>query len=217
MALHFVSGFPTKDGMEIQTIVFDFGNVVGFFDYARAITRLAPHAGITAEAIRTSVYGGELEDAYESGRVSTAEFLGRLRQLCQLRCNDEEAGAAFADIFWPNEAVCALVPRLKPRYRLLLGSNTCDLHARQFRQQFADTLRHFDALVLSHEVGARKPTAAFYEHARRLAGCTPQECLFIDDLPANVHGAVACGWQGIVYRGFDDLRQRLTTLGILAP
>jgi putative hydrolase of the HAD superfamily len=213
--LHFFPGFPTKDGMEIQTIVFDFGNVLGFFDYARAIARLAPHAGITAEAIRASVYGGELEDAYESGRIGTTEFLCRLRQLCQLRCTDEEAGAAFADIFWPNEPVCTLVPRLKPRYRLLLGSNTCDLHARQFRRQFADTLRHFDALVLSHEVGVRKPTAAFFEHARDLAGCGPQECLFIDDLRANVDGAVACGWQGIVYRGFDDLNQRLTALGIL--
>jgi putative hydrolase of the HAD superfamily len=201
--------------MKIQTIVFDFGNVIGFFDHSPAISRLAAHASVDAATIRSSIYGGDLEDAYESGRISTAEFLQQLRTLCQLRCSDEEAGAAYGDIFWPNEPLCALVPQLKPRYRLLLGSNTSELHSRQFRRQFADTLRHFDALVLSHDVGVRKPKAAFFEHTRRLAGCAPQACLFIDDLPANVKGAIACGWQGIVYHSFDDLRQRLSELGIL--
>ena len=33
------------------------------------------------------------------------------------------------------------------RYRLLLGSNTNELHARQFRGQFAEILRHFDRLL----------------------------------------------------------------------
>src|SRR5207244_2214206 len=96
---------------------------------------------------------------------------------------------AFGDIFWPNDEVCALVPRLKERYRLLLGSNTTELHARRFRQQFADILGHLDALVLSYEVGARKPKAAFFEHCQRQAGCESHQCLFIDDLSANIEGA----------------------------
>jgi FMN phosphatase YigB (HAD superfamily) len=106
------------------------------------------------------------------------------------------------------------VPRLRPRYRLLLGSNTNELHARQFRRQFADTLRHFDALVLSHEIGVRKPAAAFFQHCTSLAGCAQEQCLFIDDSPANVEGARACGWQGLVYAGADDLKRRLQELGV---
>jgi FMN phosphatase YigB (HAD superfamily) len=200
--------------MRIKTIVFDFGRVVSFFDHRLTISRLAGHAGLPAAEMHTQLFDGPLEDDYESGRISTSEFLRRVRELCRLTCPDEIIAAAWADIFWPNEEVCALLPRLKPRYRLLLGSNTNELHARQFRDQFADWLRHFDALVLSHEIGVRKPRAGFFEHCLRLAECAPAECLFIDDLAANVAGARACGWQGIVYTNFPDLCQQLTALGI---
>jgi putative hydrolase of the HAD superfamily len=200
--------------MPIKTIVFDFGRVVGFFDHRLTTNCLAEHAGLAVEEMHTLLFGGALEDDYESGRISTREFLQRVRQSCRLTCPDEIIATAWADIFWPNPEICALLPRLKPRYRLLLGSNTNELHARQFRGQFADWLRHFDALVLSHEIGVRKPKAGFFEHCTRLAGCAPAESLFIDDLASNVAGAQACGWQAIVYSGFDDLCKQFAALGI---
>jgi putative hydrolase of the HAD superfamily len=202
----------------IKTIVFDFGNVLGFFDYSLTTERLARHTNLSADAIRRLVYGGELEDDYEAGRITSVEFLRRVRDACALTCPDDVLSVAFADMFWPNEAVCGLVPRLKPDYRLLMGSNTNELHSRHFLQQFADTVRHFDALVLSHEVGARKPRAEFFRHAQQLAGCAADECLFIDDLPANVAGARALGWQGIVYSRETDLPAELARQGVrLAP
>ena len=106
---------------------------------------------------------------------------------------------------------------MKRGYRLVLLSNTNELHARQFRRQFADTLAHFDALVLSHEVGLRKPCADIYAHCHRLADCPPSQCLFIDDLPANIEAARACGWQGIVYQRGLDLRRELRKLGVEVP
>jgi putative hydrolase of the HAD superfamily len=193
----------------IKTIVFDFGNVLGFFDPHQVCARLAAHAALPADELRRRLFGGPLEDEYESGRLSTEAFLDRLRQECGLCCPEEVLVRIYGDMFRPNHEVCALVPRLRPNYRLLLLSNTNDLHARHFRRQFADTLRHFDALVLSHEVGLRKPAPGLFAHCQRLAGCAAAECLFIDDLPANVAGARACGWRGIVYRDPADLRARL--------
>jgi putative hydrolase of the HAD superfamily len=196
--------------MAIKTIVFDFGKVVGFFDHRLTTHRLAPHSGIPADAIHAYLFGGPLEDDYESGRLSTPEFLKLVCDQCQLRCSGEELARSWADIFWPNLDVIALLPRLKPYYRLLLGSNTNELHTRQFREQFADAFRHFDALVFSYEIGVRKPEPGFFQHCQRLAGCDAEECVFIDDLPANVAGAKACGWHGIVYTGIEDLRRELT-------
>jgi putative hydrolase of the HAD superfamily len=199
----------------IQTIVFDFGNVVGFFDYRLTLERLIGHTELSADALRDSFYGTNLEDDYESGRLSTAAFLEKLRAIGRLRCADEYLATAWADIFRPNPEICALLPTLKPRYRLLLGSNTNELHARQFRNQFADHLRHFDALVLSYEIGVRKPQAGFFQHCERLAGCAARHCLFIDDLPANVVAARALGWHGIGYTGIDELRAQLKALDVL--
>jgi putative hydrolase of the HAD superfamily len=201
----------------IETIAFDFGQVIGFFDHGCTLGKLAQFTDMPAAEMFAAIYDSELEDEFEAGRIAPEEFLGRFRTLCRLRddCEDAFLRTAFGDIFWPNDEVCALVPRLRPRYRLVLGSNTNPLHARQFVPQFRDVLRHFDGLVLSHEIGARKPQPAFFDHCRRLTGSRPERCVFIDDLPANVAGARACGWKGIVYTGGDALLDALAKLGVV--
>jgi putative hydrolase of the HAD superfamily len=46
----------------------------------------------------------------------------------------------------------------------------------------------------------------------------PEECLFVDDTPANVAGAIACGWQGIVFHGdASELEEKMKQHGIQLP
>ena len=210
--------------MAIRAVVFDFGNVIGHFSREKAARQLAAfsRAGRPVEGhplervIADYLHDGELEDAFESGRLTPAEVLGDLCRRFDL-CGEAAALAlAYADMFAPNDEVCSLVPALQGRYRLLLLSNTNALHYPHFRRQFADTLDRFDALVASHEVGYRKPDPRIFRHAQALAGCDAGACLFIDDLPANVTGAVACGWKGIVYCPGGDLRGRLASVGVRA-
>jgi putative hydrolase of the HAD superfamily len=201
----------------VKTIVFDFGKVVSFFDHRLVSRRLAAWTDVPEPDLFAYLFGGPLEDAYESGRLGTDAFLDTVHAECRLRCTRDELARAYADIFWPNADVCALLPRLAGRHRLLLLSNTNELHARQFLPQYRETLAAFDALVLSHEVGHRKPKREVFEHCQRLAHCAPGECLFIDDLPANVEGARAFGWQGLVYHDAERLRRDLAGCGILTP
>jgi putative hydrolase of the HAD superfamily len=201
--------------MSIATVVFDFGNVLGHFSHRKAAEQLAAYSRTaTADEVQALVFNGQLEDDYESGRLSTADLLALLRERFGLSGTDAELGRALADMFTPNHEVCELVPLLKARYRLLLLSNTNELHYQQFRPQFAHVLDHFDALVVSHEVGWRKPAPEIFQHAQRRAGCPAAACLFIDDLPDNVAAARACGWQGLVYRRGDDLRRALAEVGV---
>lgn len=201
----------------MKTIIFDFGNVIGYFDHRLASQRLAEHAGVPVSEVHSILWGGSLEDDYEAGRLSTAEFLGRVRETCRIRCGEEELIALYSDIFYaPNPDVVALLPQLKRRYRLLLASNTNDLHAQQFISQFRDALRPFDALLLSHQAGARKPHLQFFQYCQRFAGCPPHECLFIDDLAANVAGARSHGWHAVQYTSFPELEEQLRVLEILA-
>jgi putative hydrolase of the HAD superfamily len=200
--------------MSITTIVFDFGNVLGLFSHRKAAEQLAVYGG-TPEAIQAFFFTGNLEDTFELGRMAADAYTNLVRDACRLSCTDEQFRAAFADMFTPNESVCALVPYLKRRYRLFLLSNTNVLHAAQFRRQFEATLGHFDALVLSHEVGLRKPDRRIYEHCRGVAGRPSHECLFIDDLEANVAAARACGWKALHYRPGEDLLRRLAEHGIV--
>src|SRR5436305_12426 len=113
--------------MAIQTLIFDFGNVLGFFDHRLTTDRLAPHTDLPVADLHAALYGTDLENAYESGQIPTRDFLRQVHQRCGLRCSEEQVAAAWADIFRPNADVCALIPQLKTRYPLLLGSNTNDL------------------------------------------------------------------------------------------
>ncbi len=198
----------------MRTILFDFGNVVGYFDHRLAIRQLVRHCDLTEAAIFAAIYGGDLEDDFEAGRISGEEFIRRACAAIGYRGRPDEFRTAFVDIFTPNREVCALIPRLKGRYRLVLASNTNELHAPFFQKSFADVLRHFDAIGLSYEAGARKPHPDFYRHCQELVRCPRHECLFIDDLPDNVAGARAFGWNAVQYTGYPELLEQLRRHGI---
>ncbi len=207
--------FITTNGMTIRTIVFDFGNVLGFFSHRRAMEQLLAYSqGVNADTIQSLFVDGKLEDDYERGAIDSAAFRALVCERCRLTCGDAQFDAAYADMFTPNPETCNLVPKLKRHHRLVLLSNTTEVHSRWFRRQFADVLAHFDSMVLSFEIGIRKPDRAIYEHCLTVAGCAASECLFLDDIPVNVEAARACGWDGIVYRPDDGLTERLAALGV---
>jgi putative hydrolase of the HAD superfamily len=191
--------------MNPRAIVFDFGNVIGFFSHRRATERLAPLSKLDADTFHRFVFGSVLEDRYERGAISTEEFRSTIKQECGLSCADDFFDEAYGDIFWHNRALCDLLPELASRYPLLLLSNTNELHARKFLVQFKDEFHYFRHLLLSHEVRARKPERAVFETATRLAGCRPEEILFFDDIECHVAGARAFGWNAVVFRGVEDL------------
>lgn len=198
----------------MKTIIFDFGNVVCFFDHYRALNKLRAFSPLSPEEMYNLVYASELEDQIERGHLTVPAFLNRVRQLWQLRCDVEFLGHALGDIFSINPEICELIPKLKGRYRLLLGSNTNAIHARKFLAQFASTFRHFDALVLSYEVGTRKPDADFFHACHRHAQAKTSECVFVDDLPANIEGARSIGFHGIQYQPNNGLLDAMRALGV---
>jgi epoxide hydrolase-like predicted phosphatase len=70
----------------------------------------------------------------------------------------------------------------------------------------------FDAVVLSAEVGMRKPEARIFQHAAGLLGLDPAECVFIDDVQANVDAAAACGMTGVWHTDAASTARALTQL-----
>lgn len=55
----------------------------------------------------------------------------------------------------------------------------------------------FQSWTFSAVVGCCKPDPRIYAAAERDLGLEPARILFVDDLPANVEGALACGWQAV--------------------
>jgi putative hydrolase of the HAD superfamily len=76
-------------------------------------------------------------------------------------------------------------------------------------------LRHFDAYVLSYEVGAMKPEPRIYAAAIEAAQCAPQECFFTDDIPEYVEGARQAGIDAVVFEGAEALERELRARGVV--
>jgi putative hydrolase of the HAD superfamily len=76
----------------------------------------------------------------------------------------------------------------------------------------ADFPALFDAVVISHEVGMRKPEARIFRHAVGLLGLAPEQCVFVDDIKANIEAAEALGMTGIHHEDPETTAGRLTEL-----
>jgi FMN phosphatase YigB (HAD superfamily) len=61
----------------------------------------------------------------------------------------------------------------------------------------------FDVVIDSECAGVKKPEPAIFRIALEATNCRPEQCVFIDDKPANVEAAARLGMAGIVY-SYDD-------------
>jgi epoxide hydrolase-like predicted phosphatase len=57
----------------------------------------------------------------------------------------------------------------------------------------------FDQIVISGEVGLRKPDAEIFRMATERIGLPAGECVFVDDLPGNIQAAEGVGMRGVLH------------------
>jgi putative hydrolase of the HAD superfamily len=136
--------------------------------------------------------------ALERGECSGAEF----EQILAAHLFRVDGGAVAArGLLQRMFAASARVPAMYEVIRALRGtglrtallSNSwgCDEYPR------GDFPGLFDTVVISGECGMRKPEEGIFLHTARILGLDPRECVFIDDIEANVAAAEACGMTGV--------------------
>lgn len=70
----------------------------------------------------------------------------------------------------------------------------------------------FEVVVLSGEVGLRKPEPAIFGLTSQRLGLPPQACVMVDDLAHNVRASVAAGMVGVHHRTYDETVGELEAL-----
>jgi epoxide hydrolase-like predicted phosphatase len=112
------------------------------------------------------------------------------------------------DQFEHAPAMAALVLRAK-RAGLLTGllSNSW---GNEYPREGWDQM--FDAVVISGEVGMRKPEPEIYRHVLDLLGVRPEETVFVDDLRPNIGAAEALGFVAVHHTSYDETAATLEEL-----
>lgn len=93
--------------------------------------------------------------------------------------------------------------------RLFILSNASDAFYEYFPRLLP--LDFFDGIVVSADIHLLKPGREIYEYLLNKYGLQAVECLFIDDMPQNVEGAIAAGMRAMQFRGgYEQVLQRLS-------
>jgi putative hydrolase of the HAD superfamily len=70
----------------------------------------------------------------------------------------------------------------------------------------------FDGVVISGEVGIRKPAPEIYALGARSIGVQPRACVFVDDLPFNLTPAAELGMATVLHRTAEETLAELERL-----
>jgi putative hydrolase of the HAD superfamily len=70
----------------------------------------------------------------------------------------------------------------------------------------------FDAIVISGEVGMRKPEPEIFGHVLDLLGVQAEETVFVDDLDHNVRAAAELGLVAVHHTSYESTAAELEAL-----
>ena len=201
----------------IRNIVFDMGNVLIRFDPPYFMDR----AGITDPEDRElilrelflSVEWAQMDAGILTEEKAEPLILARIPE--KLKSKVSDLLYHWADGRDEIPGMKELVRRLKDAgYGIYLLSNASAAQHRYWPHY--EVSRYMDGKLISCDVKVVKPCHRIYRLFTDQFSLIPEECLFIDDAPANAAGAVACGWKGIVFHGdAAELEHKIREQGIM--
>lgn len=198
----------------IRAIIFDLGKVIVPFDFNRGYKLIAPMAGCEAAEIPERLRAYDIVQRFESGQIEPRPFVEEISRILGIDCSYDRFCEIWSSIFLPETLLSdAFLEALHRKNRLVLLSNTNVIHFNMVREAYP-LLRHFDAYILSHEVGAMKPSPKIYAAAVEAAQCNPEECFFTDDIAAYVEGAKQFGIDAVQFESEEQIGKELKRRGV---
>ncbi len=197
----------------VKNIIFDFGQVlVRFAPYEIASCYVANEAD--RRLLEQVVFDRKYWDRQDAGTITNDEMIASV-------CADLPAHLhrVVADIVhtWiyhipPIPGMEDLLVELKGAGKQLYLLSNIGKTFIEKKDEFP-ILSHFDGCVFSADVGIIKPAREIFECLCNRYGLNPAECVFIDDLAANVAAAKSYGIHALQFFGDPkELKARLFAL-----
>lgn len=193
---------------EIDTVVFDVGNVLVAFQPQRILEEVFPGEPEKHALLLDKVFHSPCWIMLDRGTLSLDEAADAMAGLDQsLRPEIRHLLDAWADLKHPiPEGVETLRLCKAKGKRCLILSNYRAESFRQIEEKF-DFFRLADGMVISSRVHLLKPSAEIYHYLLDHFHLDGNRTLFIDDAPANIEGALRCGIQGLCFNAPGKLER----------
>ena len=188
----------------IRNMVFDIGNVLMDFRWKEYMRSLFGENEALIQTINQGIWHNGCWAAMDKGEMDGAATLRSAVAFApqyekEIKLTLDRVALAFHKFGYA-------VPWLKELKRMGLNVYYLSNYSAFSIAANPDVLNfipYMDGGVFSFEVKAVKPDPEIYRCLCDKYDLKPEECLFTDDVPANVKGAQACGFQGIVFEGYE--------------
>ena len=199
----------------IKNILFDMGNVLIHFDRRVFLDRLdisEEDKQLLLREVFLSVEWVQMDRG--TLREETAEPLMCRRLPEHLHDAVHQLVSCWDEPMLPVAGMAELVQELKENgYGIYLLSNA-SVRQHEYWPQIPGW-QFFDGKIISADEKVMKPHPDYYLRALEKFSLIPRECFFIDDVPANIEGALYCGIPGTVFhKDVTLLRRQLRAAGV---
>ena len=185
----------------IKAVIFDYGGVMKKSGHP-LIVYVAKICGVSEEVLDTKkVEIREIGRQLVKGLISDEQLWKEIGEIISkpIPNDSTELAKKFYKeslVFLPG--MIDLVKKLKSRkIKTAVLSNISKSNAELIREK--NGYNGFDEVVLSYEVGMRKPELEIYTLTVNKLGMKPEECLFIDDAEGNLVPAEKLGMKTVLF------------------
>lgn len=200
--------YPEMPWDELDTIVFDVGNVLLAFSPQQLMKELVPDRPDLYDTLNTRVFRSPYWVMLDHGTLALEEAIEAMtgREL-SLKPYVRQVMENWRDLKGViSEGVDALKAAKAHGKRVYVLSNYHS-DSFQFAREKYDFFDLVDDFLVSSRVGLLKPDLAIYRLAQERFQLLPERTLFIDDTPANIEAALYAGWQGFCLNAPGKLRR----------
>ncbi|MBI2142851.1 HAD family phosphatase [Candidatus Woesearchaeota archaeon] len=203
---------------DVKAVISDLGSVLVNVDHSNMYAGFSRYSSLPAEEIARHfdprVLKG-LEIELGTGKLPPHRFYELMCK--ELRLNGlsfEEFERIYSELFSPKKDTLKLIRVLSKKYAIAMLSNTNGIHYKYWAKVLGRNMKLFKELILSFQVGVRKPDSRIFLEAARRLGVEPQQCVFIDDVEEYVEAAKKLGMRGITFSSARQLETDLKKLGV---
>ena len=187
--------------MDNNIVIFDLGGVLYDIDKRKfeRTFKESLEVNVSYEQLLTD----SLFYKYETGKISTREFLQELKRKYFPSKSYEQIKNIWNSILVGNNKDSEnVVKSLKDKgFTLTLLSNTNELHYSELYKTAATFLDKFDKIFLSYEIGLTKPSSEIYRYVLDKLYTSADKVVFIDDSEENVLSARKLGIKAYLHSG----------------
>lgn len=186
----------------IKNLVFDLGNVLVEFKPLKYLMDL----GIPeAEKISKIIFKDRRWNEFDRGTIKLEKYITDLKD------ENPQYSLYFDMIFNENwlyklfkvkESAVSFLKEASKNYNIYILSNISEQVLNYVKT--LDFFKYVTAGTYSYMIKSCKPEEKIYNAFVKENNLIPQECLFLDDIPANIEGAKKIGINGIVFNDNID-------------